>query len=119
VARGSITPPAIIIRALLACAVFLLAAAVIALRATNTRGELAQPGGTRAAADQVPASGGPAPDVPSPGGVALIDPDDQVRAAPGQQAGIVSTSTRILAAAAAVAACVNLDKAHRLVNPNG
>jgi energy-coupling factor transporter transmembrane protein EcfT len=34
-------------RALLACAFFLLAAAVIALRATNTRGEpVARPGGT-------------------------------------------------------------------------
>jgi predicted MFS family arabinose efflux permease len=41
--------------ALLACAVFLLAAAVIALRAANTRGEPAtQPSATPAARDQVP-----------------------------------------------------------------
>ncbi|HEY1568687.1 MAG TPA: hypothetical protein VGF68_16785, partial [Solirubrobacteraceae bacterium] len=43
-------------RALLACAFFLLAAAVIALRATNSRGELAtDPSGIPAARDQVPA----------------------------------------------------------------
>jgi len=43
-------------RALLACAVFLLAAAVIALRATNTRGEpITQPIGIPAARGQVPA----------------------------------------------------------------
>jgi len=43
-------------RALLACAIFLLAAAVIALRATNTHGEpAAQPSGTPAAPGQVPA----------------------------------------------------------------
>ena len=43
-------------RALLACAIFLLAAAVIALRATNTHGEpTAQPSGTLAAPGQVPA----------------------------------------------------------------
>jgi MFS family permease len=43
-------------RALLACAVFLLAAAVIALRATNSRGEpVTEPSGTPAARDQVPA----------------------------------------------------------------
>jgi predicted MFS family arabinose efflux permease len=43
-------------RALLACAIFLLAAAVIALRATNTRGEpAAPPAGTYAAPGQVPA----------------------------------------------------------------
>ena len=42
-------------RALLACAIFLLAAAVIALRATNTHGEpTAQPSGTPAAPGQVP-----------------------------------------------------------------
>jgi len=42
-------------RALLACAVFLLAAAVIALCATNTRGEpITQPIGAPAARDQVP-----------------------------------------------------------------
>jgi MFS family permease len=41
--------------ALLACAVFLLAAAVIALRATNSRGEPAPPGSTHAAPGQVPA----------------------------------------------------------------
>ena len=40
-------------RALLACAIFLLAAAAIALRATNSRGEPAQPGGTHAAHGQV------------------------------------------------------------------
>ena len=44
-------------RALLACAFFLLAAAVIALRATNSRGEpVTQPGDTPAALGQVPAS---------------------------------------------------------------
>jgi MFS family permease len=43
-------------RALLACAVFLLAAAVIALRATNSRGEpVIHPSGTPAAREQVPA----------------------------------------------------------------
>jgi hypothetical protein len=44
-------------RALLACAVFLLAAAVIALRATNSRGEpvINPADGTHAARDQVPA----------------------------------------------------------------
>jgi EmrB/QacA subfamily drug resistance transporter len=43
-------------RALLACAFFLLAAAVIALRATNSRGEPAtEPSGTPAVRDQVPA----------------------------------------------------------------
>jgi EmrB/QacA subfamily drug resistance transporter len=43
-------------RALLAGAFFLLAAAVIGLRATNSRGEpIAQPSGTPAAHDQVPA----------------------------------------------------------------
>jgi hypothetical protein len=43
-------------RALQVCAVFLLAAAVIALRAANSRGEPpAQPSGTPAARDQVPA----------------------------------------------------------------
>ena len=43
-------------RALLSCAVFLLAAAVIALRASNTRGEpAAGPDGTRPAPGQVPA----------------------------------------------------------------
>jgi MFS family permease len=42
-------------RALLACAIFLLAAAVIALRATNSRGEPAPPGSTSAAPGQVPA----------------------------------------------------------------
>ena len=43
-------------RALLACAFFLLAAAVIALRATNSRGEpVTEPSGTPAARDQVPA----------------------------------------------------------------
>jgi predicted MFS family arabinose efflux permease len=43
-------------RALLACAFFLLIAAVIGLRATNTRGEPgAQPSGTPAVHDQVPA----------------------------------------------------------------
>ena len=43
-------------RALLACAIFLLAAAVIALRATNSRGEpVTEPSGTPAARDQVPA----------------------------------------------------------------
>ena len=42
-------------RALLACAIFLLVAAVIALRAANTRGEPAQPSGTRTAPGQVPA----------------------------------------------------------------
>jgi MFS family permease len=43
-------------RALLACAFFLLAAAVIGLRATNTRGEpAAQPSGTPAVRAQVPA----------------------------------------------------------------
>jgi EmrB/QacA subfamily drug resistance transporter len=43
-------------RALLACAVFLLAAAVIALRATNTRGEpAAQPAHPPASDDRVPA----------------------------------------------------------------
>jgi hypothetical protein len=43
-------------RALLACAIFLLAAAVIALRATNTHGErAAEPSGTPAAPGQVPA----------------------------------------------------------------
>jgi hypothetical protein len=40
---------------LLACAIFLLAAAVIALRATNSRGEPAAPSGTHAAPGQVPA----------------------------------------------------------------
>ena len=48
-------------RALLTCTFFLLAAAVIALRATNTRGEpVAQPSGTPAARDQVPAAERPA-----------------------------------------------------------
>ena len=48
-------------RALLACAFSLLAAAVIALRATNTRGEpVAQPSGTPAARGQVPAAERPA-----------------------------------------------------------
>jgi len=44
-------------RALLACAAFLLAAAVIALRATNSRGEpvINPADGTHAARDQVPA----------------------------------------------------------------
>jgi predicted MFS family arabinose efflux permease len=43
-------------RALLACAIFLLAAALIALRATNTRGEPAtEPSGIPAAPGQVPA----------------------------------------------------------------
>ena len=42
-------------RALLACAFFLLAAAVIALRATNSRGEPAPPSGTHAAPGRVPA----------------------------------------------------------------
>ena len=43
-------------RALLACAFFLLAAAVIALRATNSRGEpAARPAVARAVRDQVPA----------------------------------------------------------------
>jgi EmrB/QacA subfamily drug resistance transporter len=43
-------------RALLACAVFLLAAAVIAMRATNSRGEpVTQPSHTPATRDQVPA----------------------------------------------------------------
>jgi MFS family permease len=42
-------------RALLACAIFLLAAAVIALRATNSRGEPVPPSGTHAAPGQVPA----------------------------------------------------------------
>jgi hypothetical protein len=43
-------------RALLACAFFLLAAAVIAQRAANSRGEpVTEPGGTPAAGDQVPA----------------------------------------------------------------
>ncbi|MGH3172825.1 MAG: MFS transporter, partial [Streptosporangiaceae bacterium] len=43
-------------RALLACAFFLLAAAVIALRATNSRGEpVTQPRSTPAVRDQVPA----------------------------------------------------------------
>jgi EmrB/QacA subfamily drug resistance transporter len=43
-------------RALLACAFFLLAAAVIALRATNSRGEpAAEPSGAPAAPDRVPA----------------------------------------------------------------
>ena len=43
-------------RALLACAVFLLAAAVIALRATNTRGEpVTQPSGAPAVPGQLPA----------------------------------------------------------------
>jgi EmrB/QacA subfamily drug resistance transporter len=41
-------------RALLACAIFLLAAAVIAVRATNTRGEPAQPGDDPAVPGQVP-----------------------------------------------------------------
>ena len=44
-------------RALLVCVVFLLAAAVIALRATNSRGEPAtEPRGIPAARDQVPAA---------------------------------------------------------------
>jgi hypothetical protein len=43
-------------RALLACAIFLLAAAVIALRAANSRGEPAtEPSGTPASREQVPA----------------------------------------------------------------
>jgi hypothetical protein len=43
-------------RALLACAISLLAAAVIALRAANSRGELAtEPSGTPASREQVPA----------------------------------------------------------------
>jgi len=42
-------------RALLACAIFLLAAAVIALHATNTHGEPAPPSGIHAARGQVPA----------------------------------------------------------------
>jgi EmrB/QacA subfamily drug resistance transporter len=42
-------------RALLACAIFLLAAAVIALRAANTRGEPTPPSRTHAAPGQVPA----------------------------------------------------------------
>ena len=42
-------------RALLACVVFLLAAAVIALRAANSRGEPTQPSGTRRTPAQVPA----------------------------------------------------------------
>ena len=43
-------------RALLACAIFLLAAAVIGLRATNTRGEpAAQPAPLPASDDRVPA----------------------------------------------------------------
>jgi hypothetical protein len=43
-------------RALLACAFFLLAAAVIALRATNSRGEpVTQPSSTPAVREQVPA----------------------------------------------------------------
>jgi hypothetical protein len=43
-------------RALLACAIFLLAAAVIALRATNTHGQSAtEPSGTPVAPGQVPA----------------------------------------------------------------
>jgi MFS family permease len=42
-------------RALLACAIFLLAAAVIALRATNTRGEpVTEPGSIPAGSGQVP-----------------------------------------------------------------
>jgi EmrB/QacA subfamily drug resistance transporter len=45
-------------RALLGCAVFLLAAAVIALRATNSRGEpAASPAASPAAREQVPAPG--------------------------------------------------------------
>jgi hypothetical protein len=45
-------------RALLACAIFLLAAAVIALRATNTRGEpAAQPDDIHASHDPIPAPG--------------------------------------------------------------
>jgi hypothetical protein len=56
------TPPAAAItqgfhRALLVCAFFLLAATVIALRATNSRGEpAAAPGGAPAACDQAPAA---------------------------------------------------------------
>jgi hypothetical protein len=42
-------------RALLACAIFLLAAAVIALRATNSHGEPAPPSGIHAVPGQVPA----------------------------------------------------------------
>ena len=43
-------------RALLSCAAFLLAAAVVALRANNTRGEpAAAPDDTRAARDHIPA----------------------------------------------------------------
>jgi EmrB/QacA subfamily drug resistance transporter len=57
------TPPAAAItqgfhRALLACTIFLLAATVIALRATNSRGEPAAiPCGAPAARDQAPAAG--------------------------------------------------------------
>ena len=48
-------------QALLACAIFLLAAAGIALRAANTHGEpVTQPSGTPAARDQVPAAERPA-----------------------------------------------------------
>jgi len=43
-------------RALLACTIFLLTAAVIALRATNSRSEpVTHPAGSHAARDQVPA----------------------------------------------------------------
>ena len=43
-------------RALLACAVFLLGAALIALRAANSHGEpVIHPAGTHAAREQVPA----------------------------------------------------------------
>jgi hypothetical protein len=42
--------------ALLACAIFLLAAAAIGMRATSSRGEsVTEPSGTPAARDQVPA----------------------------------------------------------------
>ena len=56
------TPPAAAItqgfhRALLVCAFFLLAATIVALRATNSRGEpAAAPGGAPAARDQIPAA---------------------------------------------------------------
>jgi len=55
------TPPAAALtggfqRALLTCAIFLLAAAIIALRATNTRGEpAAHPDHLPASLDRIPA----------------------------------------------------------------
>jgi MFS family permease len=53
-------------RALLACAIFLLAAAVIALRAANSRGEPAtEPSGTPASREQVPRQNLPTDPAPS------------------------------------------------------